>query len=199
MDLSTLERVKTVLKFKPGVDTPDQDAQLLQLLAAVSAHAEKLMDRVTLIGNQVEILDARCEQRVFSLRAYPVVSISEVLEDSGLGDFSTSATIPTANHRLNKRNGIVMLAWWDVRGGSQSIRVTYNGGMASSSEAFAVAYPDIAGAIDLQVAMQYRRLPTLGTSGTNFGQGGSVQLAEKITWLPTVLDVIGLHSRYVVR
>lgn len=190
MNLSTVERVKAILEIPSTEET--QDALLGQLLTQVSVAAEKRMKRRVQTGEVVETFDPFCGQRVLQLSAYPVTAVDVVAEDP-LGVFDgDEVEIGEVNYRVNRTAGLLHLVSWEVDGNPQSLRVTYTGGMAATPSAFVTAYPDIAGAVDLQVAMLYRRLSTLGTTATSVaGQATSTQ--EPIRWLPYVADVLDAH------
>jgi hypothetical protein len=73
------------------------------------------------------------------------------------------------------------------------LKVVYTGGMASSTANFITAYPDIAGAVDQQVAYLYHQRNNLGTSSVS-GDAGSVS-AGADSWLPSVLDTLRRYRR----
>lgn len=197
MDLTTLTRVKEVLGGLSGVTT--EDAILGQLIAGVSARVAAELDREVQVGTLTEVLDAQVGQKAFPLRGYPVTSITSVKEDTYDGSFGASAaTLASSYYRVNKRNGLLSLVDWSVTGEPASIQVVYVGGMAADTAAFVAAFPDIANAVDLQVAMLHRRRTTIGTSSVAM-QGATVQFAtDRIEFLPELRDAVHRHRRVMV-
>lgn len=197
MDLTTLARVKEVLGGLSGVTV--EDTVLGQLIAGVSARVEAELDREVQSGTFTETFDAQDGQRVFPLRGYPVTSVTSVKEDSYDGSFGASATTLAATYyRIAKRTGLLTLVDWSVTGDPQSIQVVYVGGMAANTAAFVAAFPDLATAVDLQVAFLHRRKTTMGASSVSV-QGSSVQfLIDRVAFLPEVHDAIQRHRRLVV-
>lgn len=195
MDLATVARVKTFL----AIESDEHDELLKRLVEAVSAEAAREMDRETKVQSRTEYFDVERLQQHFVLRAYPVVSVSEVAYDAD-GIF-TSPTLFTQG-----------ADWQLLRGGVSgelrflvpfpyaapgALRVTYLAGMASATDTFMATYPDIAHAVIQQVAFLHQTRHQIGQESVG-AQGTSVSTHLPGGLLPAVRNTLSRHRRVTV-
>lgn len=185
MDLTTYARVKVMIEGAGGQATLPTTATLTTYIGRIitdwSARAESLMDRRVTTATYTEYLDARPGQRVFSLRAYPVTSVVSVTEDTAR-EF-TGATVAATDYSCMTGAGLLRMDGYHMTGGPGSVKVVYVGGMAASVATFAASYPDIAGAVEMQVAYAFERRANFGRESASAGQG-SVSYPGALDWLP---------------
>jgi hypothetical protein len=73
------------------------------------------------------------------------------------------------------------------------MKITYTGGMAADTAGFISAFPDIAGAVDHQVAYLWHRRNELGIASVS-GDAGSVSVGAD-SWLPWVKVILEQYRR----
>lgn len=197
MDLTTTARVKTYL----GKTGSDLDATIAQLITQVSAEVEDYLDRtIQATGSDItEVLDVEWEgQEVFTLRAWPVTSVTSVKYDQD-GDFASVTAFSTDEFvdpsRSTTNRGLLRLRV-ALQRAPLSLQVVYRGGMAASTSAFVGSYADLAGAVDAQVAFLVRRRDTIGISSVS-GDGGNIAHFEKMTWLPVLKQAAKRYRRAI--
>ena len=188
---TNIERVKV----RVGLQQADaQDAALLaQWIGSVSAAIEAYLGRGFEEKSRTEILSPRPRQRIVQVSAWPVVLVESVIEDqTGVFDGSSGVAIGPSFFGINYARGRLNFSAWPLGGGSDSLRITYTGGMAPSSDQFIQRWPAIAGAADTQITHQYRRRHSDGYStvgGTQTGAVGVVgEVIELTPGVKTVLD-----------
>lgn len=164
-----------------------------RLIAMYSAEAETYMGRTVEISTYTEALDVAPGQAVFSLKAYPVTSVSSVINDPGRT--FDAGTLDSTTYSLDTNNGVMRIDRAFVACGFGALQVIYTGGMAASAASFASSYPAISDAIAMQVAYHYQRRSSLGRTGVSDGRG-SVSYTGPIDWLPHVVSVLDRHRRY---
>lgn len=191
MDLTTIARVKKILAGGRSQSmSNEQDVFLGQLITAISALVEADLDRYVEQKERIEYHDVRFPgQEVFNLRAYPIDTgeTFEVKYDwfRGFGATITALTI-NDDFALDDLAGVMTIDDYSLgRARARALRVTYTGGMATNTTNFITAFPDLANAVDLQVAFLYQRRNQLGLTGTS-QEGGSVSFQAPIKWLPIV-------------
>ena len=159
MDLTTLDRVKLHLG---KTDTTD-DVFLGRLITSYSIEFERFLKREVENTQRTETYRLKnCKERV-CLRAYPVESVSVVRIAGTKSDLSAASPLLSSDFDYDPDNGIFEL----LKSSAYSplyVRVTYTGGMADDTTAFIAAYPDIANAVDLQVAYHWKRRNDAGQS-----------------------------------
>ena len=204
MDLSTAERAR-VLLMGGGIDagtalSSDASAALAQLLTGVSAACEGVMDRHAESGvSRTEYFDVYPGQRVFSLRAYPVASVTSVHFDPEQSFGSeTALTVATdyANPALDVNGFLILKTTLDAMTDyplPRALKVIYTGGMAASAAAFVTAFPDIAGAVDRQVIYEWKRRNDAGVVSVS-DASGTVTIPE-LHLLRATREVLARHRR----
>src|SRR3990167_8238349 len=111
MNLTTLTRVKTLLDL--AVLDLKRDAIINQLIANLSAEAERYMNRWAEQKQRTEQYDVQPGTQRFWLHGFPVVDPGTVgvvteFRNNGLRDFSGSA-IDANLYFLNLRRGVIQL------------------------------------------------------------------------------------------
>lgn len=197
MDLTTLARVETHLESKGTKITSGGDAETLlsALIALYSASFERFMNRTVLAGATTEYFNVEPGQRVFQLAAYPVTDVTSVYHDTSRE--WTSGEIDSDNYYLDTTTGLMTIDGHGLYPGAGVLRAIYTGGMAANAAAFVVAFPEVAGAMDLQIVYHYGRVRALGATSVS-GKDGSVTREGALDLLPTVKSALMAHRRMIV-
>jgi len=195
MNLTTLARVQAVI----GDTSATLDAILNQWIADLSAEVERALGRGTESVARVEHFSPWRGQRIFPLLGYPIASITHVKEDTSDRTFTdaSSSTLPTDVYVADSQLGHLVVHSWELVGGPKSLEVSYVGGMAADTAGFVAAFPDIAGAMDLQVAFWLKRRNTLAESATTVA-GATTTTHNPVEWLPQLRSAVARHRRLLV-
>lgn len=206
MDMTTVARVD--LLINPASSSTVEGAvpdfrinQIRNLIIGVSAAAEKFLGRHAQRATRTEYLDVGPYQRRFILQGWPVTSVSRVNFDTSQ-EWDASDDIDSGDYLspIYDACGVLEMTY-DLVTGSRprhsSLLVTYTGGMAADTEAFVQAYPDVAAAVDQQVAFLWHRRNDLGASSIST-EMGTVSVPEVKMWLPLVRSVLVRHRRVPV-
>jgi hypothetical protein len=156
------------------------------------------MDRVALSGTYTDYLTVEPAQREFPLRAWPVTAVTDANFDmdqawtgSALAATDYFSPIFSTTGSLIMKYDLVPAA--SPRDATSALRVRYTGGMAATTAAFIAAFPDVAEAVDLQVAFLWHQRNTIGASSVS-GDGGSAN-AGSDTWVPRALELLRARRR----
>lgn len=187
--LSTVARVKSQLEITGS----GEDAILTTLLDGVSAAVEMYLGRGTLNQSRTEELDVDPRQSQFWLAGYPVGSITSI-KSSSTWAFATATAIDSDLYRIESNTGRLTLRT-GINVGPQSLQVVYAGGMASTPSAFITAFPDIANAVDMQVAEEFRRKNDPSLTSKNFATEKARGYSGEVHWLDRVKEVLNAHRR----
>lgn len=199
MLLSTVDRVLALISSK-GTAPDHAETEIAAVLATVSAAVETYLDRHAEDAARIEYLDVAPLQRVFRLRASPVRTLTSVHFDeeqvfgSDTALTSTDYYLPTLDP-----TGALRLRWDLNTSGEtypKSLKVAYTGGMATTAENFITAYPDIAGAVDVQTSHEWQRRNALGVSSVSYPDGTTASLSFD-RWIPSVKQVLDFHRRMI--
>jgi hypothetical protein len=186
--LTTLQRVKDYL----DIEKPDNDRRIDALVLAVSADLERRMGRSLFLDAYTETFSPRGDQLRFPLKAWPVSSVSSVTEALDR-DFSAATAIDPDSYLV--RDGVLIFVDGYVPfPGTDTLQVVYTGGLASTTDAIVLAYPDLEFAARLQVALVLQRAKTIGV-GTEAILGTSITVGEPIDLLPQVRQVVADYRR----
>lgn len=189
MDLTTTARVKALIEAGGKAQT-SLDGMIGTLVTVVSAAVEQYLGIGCELKNRTETFDLADGQKVVVLGA-PAASISSVKHDLA-HVFGTGTDLASTAYTLDDGGRLLYLDDAILSPGRNVLRVAYSGGVAASETAFAAAWPDVAGAVDLQVAHLIQRRDTLGT--TNVAVGGSSEGFDGgIDLLPLVKRVLDLR------
>lgn len=195
MDLTTLDRVKRLIGAQP--DDVAADGVLAQLITAVSAETEQALDRRTQSGvARTEYFSPRWGQRIFPLNAWPNASVTSVVEAYDR-DYDNGTTLEAESYVVDDM-GCLHIDGWTCGGGVRTLRVIHTGGMAATPSAFAIAYPDLASAVDHQIVFLYRKKDALGLSFLSMqGTSASFGVGERLEFQPLLKDAVRRHRREV--
>lgn len=197
MNLSTTARVLALISSK-GTAPDNAETEIAAVLASVSAAVETYLNRYTEATSRTEYLDVDPYQRVFRLRASPVSAVSSVYFDEEQAFGSETALVASDYYlpTLDATGRLVMR--FALNSGAdpipRAVKVTYTGGMAASASAFVTAYPDIAGAVDVQTSHEWQRRNALGVTSVSYPDGTTASLSFD-RWIPSVKQVLDYHRR----
>jgi len=198
VDLTTAARARQLIEFASGsniVTDATFTTWLGNTITSWSKRAETLMARKVTTATYTEFLDVDRGQRVFSLKAFPVSSISSVQSDYARA--FTATAISSSLYSCQTGTGLLRLDQYDPDSGPGSLKVIYRGGMAPSAASFVTAFPEIAEAIDQQVQYAFTRRKNPGRTAVSVGQD-SVNYLGPVDWLPHVKSVLMSHRRVYV-
>lgn len=190
MDMTTKARVKALVGFT--ADTT-YDALIDGWIAQISAAVEKAMNRVALAAAQIEYFNVNDGQTTFFMNATPVTAWTEVNNDVNRS-FASGTVVSSDSYATDDDIGMLQFHRVYVVPGPKVLKVSYTGGMAASTAAFITAFPDIAGAIDAQVAYHVQRRAQLGATSFS-ADGGSVSVDDPTKWLPPLKRAVDQHRR----
>jgi uncharacterized phiE125 gp8 family phage protein len=193
MDLTTVTRVKAHLE--EGESFPPAGAAetlLTALVGLYSALVETRLGRLALTTARTTQLDVLPRQARFSLPAYPVTSVTSVHHDV-LRGFDATTLLDTDDYYCELASGILTVEY-PLLPGDGVLKVVYTGGMAATTAAFVVAYPELAAAVDLAVVAHYQRRKALGAHGLNAG-AGSLSFSGALELPPEVVRIVESYRR----
>lgn len=195
MNLSTVDRV-LALTSATGTAREETRAEVAAVLATVSGAVERYLDRLALRTARTEYLDVGPGQSVFRLAAYPVTALTSVAYD----EQQTWATTLTSGtdfwSPLYESAGLLRLKY-GLCAAPRSLKVVYTGGMATDTDSFVAAYPDLAGAVDVQTSHEWQRRNALGVSSVSYPDGTTASLSLE-RWVPSVKQVLDYYRRVSV-
>lgn len=195
VNCTTVARVKRRLGFLP-TDT-EHDDLIAAWITSVSGQVEAHLGRKIETKSRSEILSPRPGSTIVFLSAFPIVSVATV-EDDPQGIFGGVGTQITSSFwGVDPEGGVLNLTSWPPSGGPRSLRITYVGGMATTTDQFVQLWPVIADAVDAQVAHQYRRRHTDGFTSA----GGQTQVGtsgEVMGLTAGVVEMLAPYRRILV-
>jgi len=193
MDLVRLEAPKGILQIDQ-LETK-YDALLEQFVVQVSGEVETFLNRtVQAVTNKIEVLDVADGQYNFSLSAFPVTTVANVWNDTERV-FGSGTIVAASSYYLNTATGWLFVDKVTPFPGRGVLKVQYTGGMAADTDVFADAFPDLAGAVAMEVAYRYQRKTALGLVAATV-QGGSVAFPVRGQFLGLVESILLSHRRY---
>lgn len=197
MDLTTKAGVELLLNPDGSAPATGTETLIDALIDAVSAAAEKYLNRQTQAASTTEYLDVAPYQRVWSLKAFPVTAVTSVSFDPDQSWGSGTALTAGTDYQSPLYEPRGLLTTWAPLGGgiyNRALKVIYTGGMAADVTAFVSAYPDIGLAMGQQVAFLWQRRKDMGAS-TLSSDFGTVTVPPVGLWLPVVRSVLDQHRR----
>ena len=155
INLTTVARVRA---FDKTIVAAVTDAQITVLIQMVSAHIEGILGRETEATTYTVYLSPGEGQEWFSLRAYPITSITSVTYDTDrVFTDSNDVLTATTDYIHDADTGELWIDNQALAKGNRTLKVVYVGGMAADTAAFITAYPDVAGAADMIVAHTFHQ------------------------------------------
>lgn len=198
MNLTTIEHVKRYLTDAipaAGARSAGDDALLGTLITWVSSSAENYMDRAVEQTARTEYFDVEPYQRVVVVRAYPIASVSSIINDSAR--VFTSGTIASTDYDAHATQPLIRFDS-DLSIGMKALKVTYTGGLGTTVDGICDAYPDLCQAVTTQVAHEWRRRAALGEDASTLAQG-SITPGGPVNWLPMARATLDRYRRPYVR
>jgi len=195
MDMTTVARAKVLIEAdgqRLSVADDTTTDLLSRLIEMYSAEAEASLSRLVSAEARTAQFHVEPQQHVFALPAYPVTAIASVRHDTGR-EFASSSEIDDTAYYADD-NGLLHVDGQTLAAGRGALRVTWTGGMAASVASFATAFPDLAGAIDMQVTYHWQRRSGYGSQGESVG-AGNVSYSGPLKWLAHVERVFARHRR----
>ncbi len=191
IDLTTAARVKLILEYLPS-GTGD-DTKIAQLITGISKEARMIMGRGVISQSRIERFDVSPGQYRFKVLASPIDTESTITIVNNIStprdwtvDAIDSDYIICDPDRAER--GVILIDR-ALSAGVDALKITYTGGMAADTAAIIAKYPDIALAIDNQVAFQYQRQVSAGLTAESVG-GSSVGYSMPVTWLKESLNTL---------
>jgi hypothetical protein len=191
-DLTTQARAETAIKVGGAPMASATTGFADELIAFYSAQAEGYLGRTVTTATYTEYFDVKPYRARFSLKAYPITTISQVTNDGTRA--YTTGDIDSDDYTHDPDTGVLSIDGTGLVTGVRALRVIYLGGMGTGTSTFVTSYPDIAGAIDMQVAYHFSRRSSLGRTAESMGPG-SVSYQGAMDWLPHVKTVLDRHRR----
>jgi len=191
-NLTTEARVREYVDYD-GEYTVGASTFLGKLITLYSYAAAKYLNREVSAATHTEYFDVD-GNNVFVLKGATVSAISAVYV-SAARDWDNETAEDSDNYTYDPTAGIIYLDGISLPQGFRTVKVVYVGGMATNTTTFIAAYPDIAEAMDEQVAYHYDRRNDLGTT-TIALDTTSRSYRGAMNWLASVRDILDSHMRY---
>jgi hypothetical protein len=193
---STVTRLKRLIPIDPA--EASKDALLTDVLSAVSREIERYIGYDLEQKTYTELYSVHQNDELVLLRQIPVVSITSV-KVSSTSDFASGTTLVAADeYRL--REGADGVLWCDpaaLVAGVNTLQVVYVAGLGVDTSAVIAAAPDLAFAIDLQAAEEYRR-GTAPSTLSRPGPRGARGFTGEHRLLPRVQELLAPFRRVLV-
>lgn len=200
MDLTTIARVKAMI----GETTVDNDVLLSRLVSEVSADAQRYMALDLGRAERVDVIQVQRHERLILLPSRPVDDTQTFqVRESWKRTFSSVTPLTAGSHYvLDAQGGALRLMYTPTFpinaetgrvSGPTFIQVTYTAGVAATPDAFVVAWPDVAGAVEMQVVHMFRRLSNPGGS-TKLGDSASFY-EDPYKLLPATIATLNRRRR----
>lgn len=191
MDLTTVARYKAY----SGIGGASEDTILGYLITAVSAQFENHLDRYVESTSRTVYQDVEPGQRVFSLRGYPVSSVTSVHNDIDW-DFESSDLLDADDYTVLGDDGLLNVPRYTLAYGPRALKVVYTGGMAADVATFDASYPAIETALWMQIAYSYDRRQF--NADTSVSIAGSSTTFHTPELLPEVVGILRPYRRRIV-
>lgn len=193
MDLTTAARVRALLEGG-GIQQANLATLIEQAIDSVSAYVERYLDRATLVAAQTEVMDVLPLGQRFRLYAYPVTAWTDVRHDTGRA-FGASTVVDSTAYVRDDANGWLTFDQYYLADGPGVLRVSYTGGMATSTNDFISKFPAISGAVDEQIVSLIQRRHSLSSQNVNAGNVGA-SFTGAYDLLPSVRRVLDEYRRF---
>ncbi len=113
-----------------------------------------------------------------------------------LRDFGGSTSVNAKHYEIDYTRGILYVDGIVLAPGIRVLQVAYTGGMGATTDAFRTAYPDLAEAVDMQIAFWWESRSRLGQQSVT-GPDGSITLQAPLSHLPALAEAIKTHRRKI--
>ncbi len=182
------------------------DSLLAADITAFSKQIDRIMGRYLQSTARTIYCDVRLGDKVFYLKGYPVSSAPSVYEDSAR-EFSGSA-IDTSLYDVTQGALDAGRIEFDYQPsvGPHALKVTYTGGLSSTTAGLLTSYPDLVHACEKQLWWAWSKRGMLGLDGEAAGDARARREMMLMTWwqahgdlLPEVWDVLKMYRSYIHR
>lgn len=189
MNLTTTEAVAALLSGA-GDLSETRRTELSAVVVGVSGAAERYLGRLVLRQSRTEYHDVEAGQTMFRLRAFPVTALTNAWFDIEQ-DFATALTAGTDYFDPTLDESGLFETRYPLSSSRcpKALKVTYTGGMATDTDSFIAAYPDISHAVAVQCAHEWQRRGALGVSSINYPDGTTASMTPE-RWIPSVKQVL---------
>lgn len=148
---------------------PNETGTFDALIASVSQEFERQLDRWLLQTARTVQLDARADQREWSLKGCPVASIASI-KFSSTRDFASATAIDSSRYYIGSEEDDHLLEIDSPDAtGRGVLQIVYTGGMAVDTDAFVAAYPALAMQAAMEVANLWMRKGTQSVLSVSSG------------------------------
>lgn len=196
MNLSTVDRVLSRMAAT-GNARDEARSEVAALLATVSGAVERYLDRRATRTSRTVYFDVEPCGTIYSLDAYPVTVMTGAWFDPDQA-FGTGFELAASDYfdPTLDTQGVFQTKGPLSRYARhpRALKITFTGGMANDTDSFVAAYPDIAGAVDTQVAHEWQRRNALGVTSVSYPDGTTATLSFD-RWIPSVKQVLDYYRR----
>jgi len=202
MDVTTLDRMRMWVD-EQRIDS--YDSLMAAQITAFSGAIEKMLGRYLQSTARTTYCDVNPGDRVFWLKGYPM-SAPSVYEDSARafsGDAVDSSLYDYTQGALDE--GRIEFDYQPALG-PHALKVTYTGGLATTTAALITAYPGLVHACERQIWFDWNQRGMVGLDGDAAGDARARRQVLLLTWwqahgglLPEVWDVLRLYKSWVPR
>ena len=220
MDLTTVARVRQYATADGGEMGAGADDLLAMLIAQWSRSAIKVLGWDPELKGRTEFFDVG-RGSVYRVATQPVYrEVTDLPLGSTLSEF-VALSVRTDGSRefgddtelaidedfvLYPETGEIVFDGANLAVGPRTLRIAYTGGVAEGiggADAFAVAYPDVAGAIEAQVLYAWRNRKNLGGAQPVSG-GPATSVVVKVvnrggmSWVEGAVDALDRNARVLL-
>ncbi len=134
MNLTTIERVKRLIgNSDTDLPTTGSDNILRMIISNISGQIERWLDRYCYYQAYSEQLDSMAEQRMFSIKGYPIDIAQSVKVYNDIARvFATE--IASTNLYVDALTGIIKIDGYSISAGFGAVKITYTGGLAKTTD-----------------------------------------------------------------
>lgn len=184
MELTTLPRVKDRLAI--DANESKYDDVIERMIRAASAKVESYLRRQMTKATTTEYFDVEPGQRIFSLKAYPITSITTVHNDTDW-TYGSSTLMSSDTYQESSGTGLLYVNSAYLITGVRALKVVYIGGMASTTTAFVLDqdYANLVDATERHVCFLYNMKGKEGQTALSAATGnltliGSTDLTDGV-------------------
>lgn len=193
MELCQLSTVKDLIGIEQ--ETTKEDDVLNHLIAAVSAQIERYLGRTIETDTYTEYFNVDAGSATFSVKAYPVTSVTSV-KNSIDWDWAGTTAVSADYVEYDSHPGLIYVYGQQLVAGHGALQIVYTGGMASNTQELSMgSYADIALAAEQQVIATWRARSSFGM--TNAGAGANTAMFGEGGLIQSVRQLLDPHRRRV--
>ena len=181
--LASLDEAKT---FIGAFSDTSDDAELTTWMEGLSARLERFLNRDLKSQEYTEQFDSDGYRSAIWVRGIPIASTPAVqLWDDPDRTFAAVSKVASTDYAVYADEGRLQLDAGSFAGGNRSIRATYTGGYAETSNVLGIP-DDLKQAFLIQLRYEWENRNKIGLTGQSTGPGASVTLMEKFDLQPVV-------------